>query len=237
MKIEVMEKIRKARHAYECGIYKIQNEVSGKMYVGSSSQLSRREYLHLRELRLGKHFNEPLQRAWNRYGEESLVFTLLEEVSSPSKLLEREQAYLDTLPKSLRYNTCSRANSRLGTTCSPETRAKISKANKGRPAWNKGITHTEATRKKLRETHLGKMHSPEALKNVQAANKRTHRGKTLSDETRAKISAAKQGHPVSDETREKLREAWVERRKRGVSAKTREKLSRSGKKYRAKRGR
>ena len=58
------------------GIYKITNNVNGKFYIGSSQNISRRWYDHKRELRIQKHHNKYLQRAWNKYGEENFSFEI-----------------------------------------------------------------------------------------------------------------------------------------------------------------
>jgi hypothetical protein len=67
-------------------------------------------------------------------------------------------------------------------------------------------------------------------------------GRKLSAESKAKISAAQLGHsrtkgiprsPHTEETKQKLRDAWITRRERGVSLETRKKMSeaRKGKRY------
>lgn len=57
------------------GIYSITNIVNGKMYIGqTSSTFEKRWQKHKRGLELNKHHNEKLQRAWNKYGEDSFEF-------------------------------------------------------------------------------------------------------------------------------------------------------------------
>jgi group I intron endonuclease len=51
---------------------------------------------HKRELRKGIHFNVHLQGAWEKYGEGSFLFSIL-EICEKSSLREREQYYLDTV--------------------------------------------------------------------------------------------------------------------------------------------
>ena len=47
------------------GIYALHNNKSGKVYIGQTKDLSRREKDHFRELRKGTHHNKYLQRAYN----------------------------------------------------------------------------------------------------------------------------------------------------------------------------
>lgn len=76
------------------GIYKITNNVNGKFYIGSSQNISRRWYDHKRELRIQKHHNKYLQRAWNKYGEENFSFEIVEECKV-EELSDREQLYIE----------------------------------------------------------------------------------------------------------------------------------------------
>lgn len=78
-------------------IYKIKNIVSNKCYIGSSVDGKKRWVGHKRDLKLEKHHNQHLQRAWNKYGSENFSFEILENVLDKSKLIEREQYYLDVL--------------------------------------------------------------------------------------------------------------------------------------------
>jgi hypothetical protein len=83
------------------------------------------------------------------------------------------------------------------------------------------------------ENHFfGRKHSTESKEKIA----RSKIGKSLSPETKAKLSVANKGKPGKKHTREaktKLKNAWVERRKVGVSSKTKEKMSKShlGSKY------
>ena len=87
----------------------------------------------------------------------------------------------------------------MGHKNSPETRAKLSVALKGRP----GSHPSEETRAKQSASHKGKPGqslSPESRAKISA----TLRGHEVSPETRAKLSSNHMGHTPSFETREKL---------------------------------
>jgi group I intron endonuclease len=74
------------------GIYQILNKVNGKSYVGSAVNIKKRWAVHRHTLRNNK--NSPhLQKAWNKYGEESFEFNVLEYVPNVEWLLEIEQCH------------------------------------------------------------------------------------------------------------------------------------------------
>lgn len=78
------------------GIYEIENLVNGNKYVGSSKDIYERWVQHQRELRKEKHYNEHLQRAWKKYGEDNFVFRILEITPDTIKdRFEREQYWYD----------------------------------------------------------------------------------------------------------------------------------------------
>lgn len=60
-----------------CGIYEILNTVNNKRYIGSSKTLKSRLSEHKRLLKKNQNPCKLLQRAWNKYGEESFVFKIL----------------------------------------------------------------------------------------------------------------------------------------------------------------
>jgi group I intron endonuclease len=80
------------------GIYKIINQINGDFYVGSSKNLFRRRDEHFRKLRLKKHQNVILQRAWDKYGESNFIFEIVEECDV-DLLMEKENLYLGQSPK------------------------------------------------------------------------------------------------------------------------------------------
>lgn len=96
------------------GVYKIENIVNGKIYIGSASSeggFYRRIKEHINTLVRKKHSNIYLQNSWNKHGDENFKFIILETCDS-EKCIEREQYYIDLLKPE--YNICPTAGSSLG---------------------------------------------------------------------------------------------------------------------------
>lgn len=60
-------------------IYTITNIINNKIYVGFAIEFQERILRHVSFLRNNKHHNLHLQNAWNKYGEKSFKFEILEE--------------------------------------------------------------------------------------------------------------------------------------------------------------
>lgn len=187
------------------GIYRIKNILNGKFYIGSAKSFSRRWKSHKDKLRKNKHENKYLQNAWNKYGEQIFIFLVLEYVKNKKNLISVEQCYLDSLQpfKTIGYNICRIAGSRLGTKATKKTKRKISKANKGR-------RHTEETKEKIRKSHLGKHLTEQTKKKLSKIKKGVKTG-PLSYKTRKKMSEARRGNKsynfgkqLSRQTRKKI---------------------------------
>lgn len=129
------------------GIYAIRRK--SRMYIGSSVNIYNRWVRHRSNLRKNIHHNIHLQRAWNKYGEDSFEFVILEECDVEA-LLEREQYYMDQCSE--RYNIASIAGSRLGIPHTPEACEKIRQANIGRNA-------SEETKAKMSASKMGNTNS------------------------------------------------------------------------------
>lgn len=62
----------------KCAIYSITNLVNNKVYIGRDISFPNRLYEHKSDLKNNKHYNQHLQNAWNKYGEENFEFDILE---------------------------------------------------------------------------------------------------------------------------------------------------------------
>lgn len=79
------------------GVYKIENLINGKVYIGSSNDVESRLKRHFRELHKGVHPNNHLQRSFNKYGPECFLFEPIERLSDSDfdDQLAHEQHYID----------------------------------------------------------------------------------------------------------------------------------------------
>jgi len=219
------------------GIYAIQTP-SGKRYIGSAQNLARRRSVHFHRLRKGLHHCAGLQRAFDKYGEAQLVFSVIEHCAV-ARLIEREQYHLDcAAPRSL-YNARKQADSNLGLRQSPETRAKLSAAHTGKEhtqAHKDNVARakraqTPETRAKISAALKGRPMSDAARAALLAANagrsltvshiekiRKGNAGKSRSAETRAKIAAARTGKKHSPATLDKLRKPCAPETKAKIAA-------------------
>jgi len=83
--------------AFQIGVYSITNRANGKRYVGVTSIDFRvRWHQHRIDLRKGRHCNKGLQADWNKVGESSFEFAIL-EVCSAADCKSKEQAAIRDL--------------------------------------------------------------------------------------------------------------------------------------------
>jgi group I intron endonuclease len=68
------------------GIYCIKNVISGRMYIGSSINIESRWKHHRYQLNTNRHDNHYLQNSWNKHGEGSFEFSILEVIDLTKKL-------------------------------------------------------------------------------------------------------------------------------------------------------
>lgn len=83
------------------GVYCIENINTNKKYIGQSIDVNERWRKHVSELNNNSHHNDYLQKAWNKYGEDSFIFYVL-EYCDIEYLDEKEIYYIEI------YNTINR---------------------------------------------------------------------------------------------------------------------------------
>jgi group I intron endonuclease len=135
-----------------------------------------------------------LQKSWDKYGEQSFTFEILEEVTNPEHLLAYEQVYLDyykSFEVDRGYNMCKVAGSHLGMKRKEETIKKL-----------KNRIISQETKHKLSEAQKGRIFSEETKKKIGEANS----GRKRTEETKTKMSEAKKGKKRSEETKKKISE-------------------------------
>jgi group I intron endonuclease len=153
------------------GIYKIINVVNNKFYVGSAVDLRRRKTRHFSELRTSKHNNKRLQAAWIKYGEQSFVFVVVEELPEDADLLAAENVWLKAhVGKDYCYNLGVDATApTLGMSgeLSPTWGRKRTPEELAAQSW-KGRTHTEEAKQLIRQHWIGKPKSAEVRAKISA---------------------------------------------------------------------
>jgi group I intron endonuclease len=78
------------------GIYKIENIINNKKYIGSAINIEIRTKRHINDLKNNKHDNIYLQREFNKYKLENFKFECI-EICNKKNLKEIEQKYLDNI--------------------------------------------------------------------------------------------------------------------------------------------
>lgn len=220
------------------GIYSIKNVIDGKRYIGQSSNLILRWRTSKASLRGGCYHNEHFQNAWKLYGESSFEWAVL-ELCSEDMLDSRERswiAYYDSTNEEKGYN--NEDGGSLYKHHSKSTLEKLSVAAKGHKRnrgrhWKCSDEFKEKCRKRMigNKNTLGYKPSEETLKRRSESMK----GRVVSPETRAKISASNKGKGgacFSEELRKKLSEKLKQTPVRSTfthSEETRKKISESKK--------
>ena len=76
-------------------IYKITCTANQKFYIGSTVNKTQRWARHRRQLRDGTHPNKHMLASWQKHGENTFVFEIVEVVNDAIRLLDAEQKYLN----------------------------------------------------------------------------------------------------------------------------------------------
>lgn len=211
----------------ESGIYKIEQVSSGKVYIGSSKNMYARCHRHMSELRHRKHYNEFLQRTFDKYGEDDFKVKIVEKCDE-SSLLEREQYYIDLylcFDEDKGFNLLKNAYSPIGIKRSSETIKKI-----------KEYSNTEEQKLIRKKRMIEKWKDPEyrnfqlnerkeRYKNQQYVNKRKEC--FSSEKYKEKRSKIAKDMWKTESSREKL---LSERKERWRDEEYRKRLSESAKK-------
>lgn len=187
---------RRAITPFKSGIYSITSP-SGKLYIGSATHFQKRWNKHKMDLRNGSHHNRPLIQAFNKYGMEGLVFSVI-IYCDIKDLIFYEQLLMDGIKPA--YNTAKLAGSSLGYRFTDEQKAKIS-------ASNTGIKRTQETKNKISESLKGRVVSEDTKDKMRGAENPAKR-----DEVRLKLSEG--SYNRSPEARERHRLAVVAANKR-----------------------
>lgn len=179
-------------------LYKITNVVNEKFYVGSTGNMRERFRQHRNKLRRGVHHCAHLQAAWNKYGEDCFKFAVIERVISMDLLVAAENAWLVAhVGTKGCYNAGTRADAPM--------RGRTGSAH---PNFGKAITDEQKTaisttlkafyaEDYANHPRVGTLHTEETKAKISAAKLANPQtpwlGKERSEATKQKISAAQRG--------------------------------------------
>lgn len=153
------------------GIYCIENKKNNKRYIGSSVDIEDRFRHHKSSLRHNRHSNKHLQASWEKYGEDSFEFFIIEsEISDLYELEIREDFHIEkhsTTNEDFGYNQKwafgrkKKGTERDKKPMLEETKKKISKTLSGRPkseSWKNKMRKpiSEDHKRKIGDSHLFK---------------------------------------------------------------------------------
>ena len=165
------------------GIYKITCKANGKVYIGSSKNINVRFQIHRHRLRRNLHVNPLLQNVWNKHGEDSFLFEVIESCEEKD-LLKREQYWMDfydsynVRKKGLNVITEAERHS-----LPQSVRDKISKALKGVPKSEKARQNMKMAQQNRTQEWCDGISSGKI-------------GKQFSNEHKNKISRARMGQKI-----------------------------------------
>ena len=159
----------------QCGVYEIFNMVNGKSYIGQSANIIQRLSKHKSELRHNKHQNLHLQNAWNKHGEHSFLFNIV-EYCNVDELDDIETYYINIWNlTNNQYGYNIESGGHLNKVLSQETKQKISKTKQGCVPWNKNQTNVYAqeTLQKMSNAKEGQKLSQQTKYKISKANNTT----------------------------------------------------------------
>lgn len=174
------------------GIYKIVSPTN-KVYIGQSWNIIARWSQHRREPRQ----KMAVIRSLHKYGHESHSFEVLHILPNDAtqKILDQyEQIYMDAF-SGCGITMLNMKEAGAYGKMSIEARKKMSIANTGRSAWNKGKSGvyiaSQETREKIAKIHKGRI-TTQSTKDKMAAKARLRRH---TDESKRKMSEFRRGRP------------------------------------------
>lgn len=187
-------------------VYKLICTANKRFYIGSAADFVQRKKRHLRDLRAGTHINIFLQRTFDKYGEGTFKWKLI-NVNTLAEARALEQHYIDKHSQSKRcMNIGKSASGGDNLTRHPDKKAIVRKIAKTLRAKVAALSEAERKEKWGQPGALngmyGKTHTKEARARIRKANVgRTppNKGVPMSEEQRIKVSESRKGKCVGED--------------------------------------
>lgn len=166
---------------------------SGKVYIGITSREVIKRWNNGNNYKMCSIF----QKAILKYGWDNIkhqvLFTNLTERRAKDLEVDLIRHYKNL---AISYNITDGGDGMLGVSPNQETRDKISKSNKGREPYNKGLRLSDRTKDKISQSRLGKYkgeENPNYGNHKLSGKNHPFYGKTHSEETKRRISNSRKG--------------------------------------------
>lgn len=213
---------KRIENEYEPYVYIVQEVSSGRYYIGSRTKIK------CKDSDLGQSYFTSSKNITEIWKADSTKFDIIFKFRCESNraALWYESFLIkefDSVKRDLFINKSNGGHTfcMSGTEVSKETRAKLSRANKGKRTIseehrkilseaNKGKTKTDSHKKKLSEANKGKLRSKESKekqsKTITSENNHFY-GKAHSEESRKKMAENKKDKPLSETHKDHMRES------------------------------
>jgi len=192
-------------------IYKWTNKINNKSYIGQTCNEESRKFDHLYP-RVKSHFHSAILK----YGADNFNYTVLEYNIPEYDLSDREIYWInfyDSYNNGYNMTMGGEGTRGFSNPCKEETKRKISIANKGKIAWNKGLKlKLEQIMVYTTGGHLSN-ETKEKISNKLKGRISPNKGNKLSDEAKEKISKRSKKLWENDEYRNKMIEVFNRPRK------------------------
>lgn len=168
-----------------CGIYKITQKSTNRVYIGQTKMKFKKRYWHhVWKLNDGTHDNKFLQNAWNKYGEADFEFEVVEILNKDEDMNQKEIYYINKFNTFHNgFNMTSGGEGKKDCPMSDEAKLVVGNKNK--------------------HHMLGKKHSEETKRKMRFSSPR----RKLTNELKDKLINSRLGSKHSKSAKQKMREA------------------------------
>lgn len=222
-------------------LYRITNQLNGKIYIGQTSNPKDRWSSHKSSAKNPQNYSAIIPKALAKHGIDNFTFEVIATCKTQidANFIETELInQYDSRNSEKGYNLAHGGSVNRGWHHTDETKKKISESNLGKEMlphtqeWKDNMSVIMTGREitwadKISASQIGKEVSEEARIKMSLAkigDKHPNYGKRLSEETKKKISISHTGKIISDEAKEKMSNAKLGK---SLSEETKNKMSKS----------